>query len=104
MNDNFYINAKSQTDSYPVPVQREPQIMAEMTGLQKTIDELAEVIAAMNSRISPLMRDSIPMNTEKTGLNAEEQLVPLADMLRNKRYQVNQITRVIGDMLQRLEL
>lgn len=83
---------------------RKSQIEDELTNLGLSLSELAEIIAKLHDRLSPILR------TEAEGKGGTEvteksyQLVPLADSIREHRYIARALEERIKELMESLEL
>lgn len=96
-----------QYQTYGVNVQpqasRETHVTRQLTLTDKAIAELMESVGALNARLSSVLREEI-VGIEKSSETKAESMVPLADDLSRKRYQIESIINRINSIRERIEL
>ncbi len=96
-----------QYQSYGSSVQpqasRETHVTRQLTMIDKALAELTESVAALNARLTSVLREEI-IGIEKDIAVKADALVPLADDLSRKRYQIDSISHRINSIRERIEL
>ena len=82
---------------------RETHVTRQLTMIDKSLAELSELVSALNTRLSSVLRED-NIGIEKDSETKAEALVPLADDLSRKRYQIDSISHRINSIRERIEL
>lgn len=81
----------------------EPQVGRELDTLLKQCAEQGEAISILGERLSGALRDRV-VHDETKLVDAQEELVPIADTIRRARRSLDENTILIKEMIDRLEI
>ncbi len=89
-----------QIDNEP----RKSQVEEELNNLGLSLSELSEIIIKLHDRLSPVLRTEAEGKGGTEATESHQQLVPLADSIREKRYVARALEGQIRELIESLEL
>jgi len=90
----------ANTGSAPVQT---PAIQQELQRLEKMSAEVSEMVAALELRLSCVMREPEPSQL-RSETNAIEAMSPIVSMLRQRRIETESLAYRLGAILRRLDV
>lgn len=86
-----------------VLAERKPQLEGQIDLLVKALDEQSADINILTERLAAVSRDDPAPPDSPSETTVETTLVPSADYVRAQRYHVERNTRMLSDIINRLE-
>ena len=86
-----------------ISAERKPQLRGQIDLLAKALDEQSATINILNERLAAVSRDDPTPPGSPSEKAVEAALVPSADYVRSRRYHAERNTRMLSDIINRLE-
>jgi len=82
----------------------EPQVVAQLAKYETKVSKLAEIVATLESRLRSISRIKPPQEIRVDGRKEPEQLVPLAQEIKNNNDKMAEEINIIESIIQRIEV